>query len=69
MTPLRLIRRHALKVGIGVAGLAKARATIAPGLPTLDRAKPDDIDFTADRIAPLPPPEDAGRATAILGRS
>ncbi|WP_225772747.1 hypothetical protein [Inquilinus sp. Marseille-Q2685] len=67
MTPLRLTRRHALEVGIGVAGLARARVTIAPGLAAPDRAGPDDTHFIADRIAP--PPEGAGEAAAILGRS
>ena len=68
MTPLRSTRRHALGRRIGAAGLARARATIAPRLPTPDRAVPDDIDFTDDRIVPLPPPGSVGGA-AVPGRS
>jgi hypothetical protein len=67
MTPLRSTRRHALGRRIGAAGLAQARATIAPRLATPARTMFDDIDLITDRIAPLPPLKSAGVA-AILGR-
>ncbi|MFE0757078.1 hypothetical protein ACFW16_24175 [Inquilinus sp. NPDC058860] len=56
MTPLRPTRRHALGRRISAAGLAGTRATS------------DSIDFTADRIMPLPPAKGAG-GTIIPGRS
>lgn len=68
MTPLRLTRRHALGRRIGAAGLAKARATIAPRLATPAGTMLDDIDLFTDRIALLPPLKSA-EAAAILGRS
>lgn len=68
MTPLRSIRRHALGRRIGAAGLAKARAAIAPRLATPTRTMLDDIDLITDRIAPLPPLKSAG-AAAVPGRS
>lgn len=68
MTPLRPTRRHALGRRTGAAGLVRARVTIAPGFAAPDRAGLDDIHFIADRIAP-PPPEGAGGAATILGRS
>jgi hypothetical protein len=68
MTPLRSTRRHALGRRIGAAGLAKARATIAPRLVTPIRTMLHDIALLTDRIALLPPLKSAG-AAAILGRS
>lgn len=75
MTPLRLTRRHALEVGIGVAGLAAAglarparaaemrlrMAFRAPG-----GIVPSIIPFTISKIAPSPP-QGSGEAAAVTG--
>lgn len=69
MTPLRLTRRHALGRRIGAAGLPRGCVTVTSGLVAPDRDMPDHIDFTVGRIVPLPPPEGAGGALIVLGRS
>jgi hypothetical protein len=75
MTPLRLTRRHALEVGIGVAGLAAAglarparaaetqlrMAVRAPGGIALSI-----IPFITSKIAPLPS-KGNGEAAAATG--
>lgn len=75
MTPLRLTRRHALEVGIGVAGLAAAgparpARAAETGLRIVSRAPggivPSIIPFMTSKIAPSPP-KGSGEAAAVTG--